>query len=217
MPLQRVPPGRAGLLWLRHRLAVARRGLDLLQRKQAILLQEAQRLRMRSDLTRREWREADAEARGWLLRAAAIGGTRALRLAESTRPAMITPRSTSVIGVRCAADPVVRLPDLAPASALGSPALRIAVAGYRRALPAAARHAAVSAAHAAVLAEVAATRLRVRALERRWIPQLESAMAGIQLQMAEIEDADVIRRRRMSTEDRRRGGRHDPADTAGGR
>jgi V/A-type H+-transporting ATPase subunit D len=216
MALQRVPPGRAGLLWLRHRLAVARRGLDLLQRKQVILMQEEQRLRMLEELTRREWSEADAQARRWLLRAAALGGDRAVRIARPLRPATVTPRWTTVIGVRCAADPVVRLPDPGDGVTLGSPALAAAAAAYRRALPAAARHAAVSAAYAAVRNEVGATRQRVRALERRWIPQLESAMAGIRLQMAELEDADAIRRRRVSTVDRREE-RHDRADTAGSR
>jgi V/A-type H+-transporting ATPase subunit D len=210
MALRRIPPGRAGLLWLRHRLAVAHRGLDLLQRKQAILLQEAQRLRMLSDVTRREWREADAEARAWLLRAAATGGARAVRHALPGEAATITPRWTSVIGVRCAADPVVLLPDACDGAVFRSPALAEAVAGYRRALPAAARHAAASASYAAVRAEVTATRQRVRALERRWIPQLESAMAVVRLQMAELEDADAIRRRRMSTVEVR----HDRTDTA---
>jgi vacuolar-type H+-ATPase subunit D/Vma8 len=68
---------------------------------------------------------------------------------------------------------------------------------YRRALTAAARHAAVVAAVAAVESEIATTRQRVHALERRRIPQLEAAAARVRLQMAELEDADAVRRRRV--------------------
>jgi hypothetical protein len=38
----------------------------------------------------------------------------------------------------------------------------------------------------------------VRALERRWIPSLETAMTGIRLQMSELDDADAVRRRRAA-------------------
>jgi V/A-type H+-transporting ATPase subunit D len=201
MPTVRVPPGRAGLLWLRHRLGVARRGLDLLQRKQVILLQEAHRLRMLREVTGREWRDADREGRRRLVRAAALGGDRAVRLAVPSARAVLKPRWTSVIGVAVPAEPVLALPDPDEGAAP-------AAAAYRRALAAAARHAAVAAAHTAVEDEITITRQRVQALERRWIPQLETASAGIQLQMAELEDADAVRRRRALRTDGRRGDGH---------
>jgi V/A-type H+/Na+-transporting ATPase subunit D len=205
--LHRVPPGRAGLLWLRHRLDTAGRGLNLLRRKQAILLQEAHRLRILTEVTRREWHDLDRAGRRWLLRAAVLGGGRAVRFAVPSGRAMLSPRSTTVIGVRCPAEPGVELPDPVEGPVVAGPAVGAAVAAYRMALPAAARHAAVAAAHAAVADEIVQTRQRVRALERRWIPQLEAALAGIRLQMSELEDADAVRLRKAAGADARRGGR----------
>jgi V/A-type H+-transporting ATPase subunit D len=194
--LDRVPPGRAGLLWLRHRLTVARRGLDLLRRKQMVLAKELERLREEVVSTGEAWRLADAHGRLWLVRGAAVGGTDAVRAALPATPAVVTPHRTTVVGVSCPTEPDVQLPapdrDAAPAS----PAIEAATAAYRRALPAAARHAAAVAAVGAVEAEMVTTRQRVHALERRWIPRLETATARLRLQMAELEDADAVRRRR---------------------
>ena len=50
-----MPPGRAGRLWLTRRLAVARRGADLLDRKLRILLSETARLRDAAARTATEW------------------------------------------------------------------------------------------------------------------------------------------------------------------
>jgi len=201
--LRRVPPGRAGALWLRHRLAVAGRGVDLLQQKLVILLQEGQRLRMLAEVTRREWAEADREGRQWLLRAAALGGDRAVRLATLPDPAEVTLRWTAVIGVRCPGEPVVGLPVLRTDRAPPGTAVALAQSAYRRAAQIAARHAAIAAARAAVDAEAAATRQRVRALERHWVPQLRVALVRVHLQMAELEDADAVRRRRARAPSRR--------------
>jgi V/A-type H+-transporting ATPase subunit D len=205
--LHRVPPGRAGLLWLRHRLDTAGRGLNLLRRKQAILVHEAHRLRLRAEATRREWRDHDREGRRWLVRAAALDGGRAVRFAVPSGRAGLNPRSKTVIGVGCPAEPAVDLPEPVDGPVVAGPATAAAVAAYRRALPAAARHAAVAAAYAAVEEEIVLTRQRVRALERRWIPQLEAALAGIRLQMSELEDADAVRLRKASETEARMGGR----------
>ncbi|GAA1031824.1 hypothetical protein GCM10009557_28300 [Virgisporangium ochraceum] len=196
MTLERLPPGRAGLLWLRHRLAVARRGLDLLRHKQVVLAREAERLRYSSSVTREEWRAADAAGRRLLLWAAVVGGAYAVRTARPVGPAVVTPTWITVIGVRCPGDPVVRLPAPDGAGATRSPLVDAAAGDYRRALTAAARHAAMAAAVAAVEAEIATTRQRVHALERRWIPRLEDAAKGVRLQMTELEDSDAVRRRR---------------------
>ncbi|HSO55578.1 MAG TPA: V-type ATPase, D subunit, partial [Actinomycetes bacterium] len=51
-----VPPGRAGRLWLRGRLATAERGLDLLDRKLRILRREQERLRLLERRTAEELR-----------------------------------------------------------------------------------------------------------------------------------------------------------------
>ena len=75
-----VPPGRAGRLWLTRRLAVARRGADLLDRKHRILLAVTARLRDAAAQTAAEWDRCCADAERWLLRASMLGGERAIRL-----------------------------------------------------------------------------------------------------------------------------------------
>ena len=56
MPITaRVPPGRAGRIWLRRRLATARRGRDQLDRKLRILQPELQRQRIRAARSHEEW------------------------------------------------------------------------------------------------------------------------------------------------------------------
>lgn len=197
----RIPPGRAGVLWLRRRLAVAERGTTLLHQKLTLLAELAGRLRDQRDTTAHNWQTVDGQARTWLLRAAMLGGERTLRLAAGTGQLTVEPRWTTVMGLRYPAEPVVHLPPLLPAS--GSAALVRAQQLYRDAAVAAARHAAAAAALAAVETETLATRRRVRALDRHWIPRLGEALTAAQLQLAEAEGADAVRRRRAAA---RRGG-----------
>lgn len=192
----RVPPGRAGLLWLRHRLAIATRGVDLLQRKLAILSTEEQRLRLLTGHTAQQWEEDAARADRWLVRAALLGGQPTLRMAALRPTAEVTPTWTVVMGVRYPAEPDCRLPDRpSDAPPVGTAALVIAERAYREAVPAALRHAAATAALRCVEVEVATTRQRVRALEQHWIPRLQAALALARLQMEELEHSDTVRRR----------------------
>lgn len=78
-----VPPGRAGRLWLRRRLATAEHGLDLLDRKLRLLRQEQDRLAAVAAQTGERWAETMAEAEIWTFRVATLGGERALRLGAS--------------------------------------------------------------------------------------------------------------------------------------
>ncbi|MFB9839410.1 V-type ATP synthase subunit D, partial [Actinoallomurus acaciae] len=75
--LTRVPPGRAGRLWLHRRLIIAQRGVDLLQRKLRILVRDHHRLASEAERTGRDWAAAcaDADERG--LRACLADGRRA--------------------------------------------------------------------------------------------------------------------------------------------
>jgi V/A-type H+-transporting ATPase subunit D len=193
--LRQLPPGRAGVLWLRHRLAVAQRGADLLQQKLAILTIEAQRLELLLQRTERDWRERARAAEEWLVRAALSGGQRAIRLASPAPSATAEPAWTTVMGVRYPAEPSCHLPEESPdAAGPGPSALTEAQHAYREAVPAAVRHAAAAAAGRRVAAEIATTRQRVRALERHWIPRLQAALAAAELQMEELEHADAVRR-----------------------
>ena len=81
MTALRVPPGRAGALLLRRRLAVAEAGADLLTRKLSMLSVERVRLSAAADQAARRWRDASVEAQRWLERSAMLTGDRGLRLA----------------------------------------------------------------------------------------------------------------------------------------
>jgi len=197
----RTPPGRAGATWLRHRLAVAERGSDLLRQKLTMLVRDQDRLHRDRDLAAREWADTDRTARSLLSLAAALDGDRAVDVALDVPPLSVDPQWTTVMGVRYPTAPGVNL-AVDPHPGRG-PALVLAVDAYRAAATAAARSATATAAAAKVDAEVAAARQRVRALDRHWIPRLRTALATVNLQMAELETADTARRTRAVTRDRR--------------
>ena len=187
-----VPPGRAGRLWLDRRLAVARRGADLLDRKHQILLAETSRLADAAARTAAEWERCCADAERWLLRAAMLGGERAVRLAADGSAADVTVSYGVTMGVRHPDGATCRVPVSAT---WDGPALAAAREAHGRALEAAVRHAAADAAFRAVEAETLATRYRLRAVRDRWIPRLEQALAEVTLALEEQELADSARLR----------------------
>lgn len=100
------------------------------------------------------------------------------------------------LGVTYPSDVEVRLPPtpdlVAPG---GSAALPQAAAAYGRAVEAGARLAASRSALERMDAELAATARRLRALERRWIPAHEDALAKRTLELDETEREDALRGR----------------------
>ena len=78
----RIPPGRAGRLWLERRLATAQHAGKLLTQKLAILNREEQRLVQRAEEGTGQWRRLCTESETWTLRAAVLSSRRALRLAS---------------------------------------------------------------------------------------------------------------------------------------
>lgn len=192
----RHPPGRGGRIWLRHRLAAARRGADLLDSKLRILRREEQRFAVLAERTRLEWEASVAEAERWLLRAAVLGGQRGVRADPGDSPAAVDVAWASVMGVRYPARAAVRLPEELPRSPVAATAaLPMARAAYRRALEAAVAHAAADGAARVVSAEVRTTRLRLRAIQDRWVPRLEQALAGVEASLLEAEGAENVRLR----------------------
>ena len=187
-----VPPGRAGRLWLTRRLAVARRGADLLDRKLRILREETRRLRDAAAQSAADWDRCCADAERWLLRASMLGGERAIRLAAGGPAADVTISYGSTMGVRYPDGAACRIP--APAEWDG-PALTATRQAHGRALTAAVRHAAAAEALRVVEAEMLATRYRLRAVKNRWIPRLEQALAEVSLALEEQELADTARLR----------------------
>jgi V/A-type H+-transporting ATPase subunit D len=194
--LAKVPPGRAGRLWLRHRLAIARRGRDQLDRKLRILTAERQRIRLRLDQRMREWETACAEASGWLLRLAVLGGQDAVRSAAAASPAEVRLTWRTTMGVLCPSDAVVNRPrsdlQLAPGNAVAQATVR----AYDAALLAGARAAATQEAARRVEAEITVTRQRVRALDKRWLPWLQDTLHQLDLSLEQAEQEDSTRLRR---------------------
>jgi len=187
-----VPPGRAGRLWLQRRLRVAERSAELLDRKLRILRLA---LDARLDAAARaaaDWDRCQAEAQRWLLRAALLGGERAIRVASDGRLADVTIEYGSVMGIRHPSGASCVFPEPATWDGL---ALAGARRAHRAALQAAVRHAAADEALRLIEAETLTTQRRLRAIKDRWIPRLQQALAEVTLAIEEQEIADAARLR----------------------
>ena len=69
------------------------------------------------------------------------------------------------------------------------------------------QYAAAAEALRVIEAEVLATRYRLRAIEDRWIPRLEQALAEVTLALEEQELSDAVRLRLAVSPERRLGAR----------
>lgn len=194
--LRHVPPGRAGLVYLRRRLTVAERGADLLDTKLRILQEEERRFALQVQRTEKVWVEAAREADRWGLRAGLIGGARGLRLADSERLGEIDVEWRSTMGVAHPVHARYRPPvlDYTTPEPISDPVWRSQRA-HVTALAAAAEHAAATTAHQAIARELEATRRRARALRDRWIPMMRQATAERRLRMEEQEHDEGVRLR----------------------
>ena len=187
-----VPPGRSGRIWLVRRLETARRGADLLDRKLRILQAELLRRQAAAADAAARWEHCQAEARGWLVRLTFLSGERAVRLAASGQAADVAVSYETTMGIRYPARVACSCP---PAGTWDGPVAAGCRDAHRAALAAAAQHAAAAAAVAAVDSEARATRTRLRAIEDRWIPRLERALAEVTFTLEELERADAARLR----------------------
>jgi V/A-type H+/Na+-transporting ATPase subunit D len=195
MPVRKIPPGRAGRLWLRRRLDTATRGRDQLDRKLRILIPERQRLRIQLDQRHAAWVSACTDARTWLLRASLLSGQDAILAAtggESVQAAVVW---TTAVGLNYPTD--VRLMGI-PTMPLVSvnAAVKPAATAYAAALLAGVRTAAASEALHRVDGEIAVTRRRLRAIEKRWLPWLHESLRALELSLEQAEQEDGVRLRR---------------------
>lgn len=86
------------------------------------------------------------------------------------------------------------VPALPPLSALGaSTAATIAADAWCEAVRAAARHAVAERANAELGAELARATRRLRALQKRWIPQYQTALAQLDLALDENQREQAAR------------------------
>jgi len=192
----RVPPGRAGILLLRRRLAVAEAGAALLTRKLFVLGVEAERLDARVRDTERSWHAAAATAQQLLDLAGRLGGDRAIRLAALPPETHLDVHCTTLMGLTYPEGVGCELPPRPPdAMAAAGATLLLAERAVREAVPAAARHAAGVQAADTVRREVDLTRQRLRALQHHLIPALRETLARQLRQVEEIEAADAVLRR----------------------
>jgi len=194
--LRRIPPGRAGRLWLRQRIHSARLAEDLLDRKLTALSVEQQRFRLIEERTHERWRRSWRTADAWAVRSSLLCGQEELRLAAVGPEAEVTVDWASVMGARFPARAIGTVRPASPhARGPSSAALVGATAAYATALEAAVEHAAATTACAVVDAEIAATRRRLHALANRWRPRLEEASRRLSHELEETERAETFRLR----------------------
>jgi V/A-type H+-transporting ATPase subunit D len=174
---------------------VARRGAELLDEKQRALMRERRRLQPLAAEARRDWERLAVAAERWLTRAAVLGGQHQTELARTgSGPAEVTVRWRAILGVPCPFDAHVAVPVQAELSARGGSAALLAAAdAHRRAVHAAVNLAMLEGALQRVEAELRATTLRRNAIEHRWIPAHEEALAALDLTLEELEREDAVR------------------------
>jgi V/A-type H+-transporting ATPase subunit D len=192
----RVPPGRAGRTWLVGRLEIARRGAELLDRKRQALLREQARVSAEAGAARRAWRESAASAELWSARAALLDGAGRLELLARhvDGEATLAVTWSNLMGARLPGVDLIAVPDSPPVSALGgSSAAVIAARACGEAARAAARCAVAERAEVELTAELHRTARRLRALQERWIPQHQEALARLDLALDENQREQATR------------------------
>jgi V/A-type H+/Na+-transporting ATPase subunit D len=200
----RHPPGRAGRPWLVHRLEVARRGAELLDDKYRALVHERTRLQPLLASAQEEWELAAREADRWLARATVLAGARQL---ERLRDAAVPPAEVeihwqTVVGLRCPAQArLAACPEPERTVLAGSAAALSALQAHRVALLAAVKCASVQGTVRRVESELRLTAVRRNAIERRWIPAHEQALAALELTLEEFEREDAARVRNLVRRD----------------
>jgi V/A-type H+/Na+-transporting ATPase subunit D len=192
----RIPPGRAGRTWLVRRLEIARRGAELLDRKRQALLGEQTRVRAEAANAQRAWHDAAKSAALWTTRAAMLDGAGRLELLARhvDEQASLQLSWSNLMGARLPTAEQVNVPTPPALSALGgSSATVIAARACCEATRAAARYAVAERADAELSAELGRAARRLRALQQRWIPQHEQALARLDLALDESQREQAAR------------------------
>ena len=189
----RSPAGRAGRLWLRHRIAVADRGATELERKVQLVSTEVRRLRAQVDHCSAQWRTACAEADRWMLRAGFVGGIDSVRQARTT-PVEVAMTWTTTMGVRHPGGATIE--SSAPPDAGMSAAVLEARRAFATALRASVDVAAAQSALATLEAALLTTRRRARVLRRHWLPRLQAQLHTLEIALEQAEQEDQARLRR---------------------
>ncbi|WP_406830664.1 V-type ATP synthase subunit D [Pedococcus sp. KACC 23699] len=193
--LRGVPPGRAGRLWLRRRLATATRSRGQLDRKLHLLTAERRRLACLEEEHRAEWERTCTLGATWLDRVALLSGRDGIRTARGSGSLLAQVRWTTTAGVSYPVMVTVSEPSATVPAYHATTALAPAIAAHRAAVRAGA---ALGAAQAGLLRldhEIALTRRRLRALDTRWVPQLEESLRLLEAALEQLEREDWARLR----------------------
>lgn len=192
----RIPPGRAGRTWLIARLEAARRGAELLDRKRSALLRERSHSVDVAAQARRAWQDAAAELTEWTSRAAMLDGAGRLELLARhvDGEASLQLSWSNLMGARLPVAEEVVVPDPPPLSALGGSSAAVIVARLcAETVRAGVRHAVAERANAELSNELARATRRLRAVQDRWIPQHEEALARLDLALDEGQREQAAR------------------------
>jgi len=175
----RIPPGRAGRLWLLRRLDVARRGADVLDQKRQTLLREQGRLAEHFSAATAEWERQAAAAAEWNERALTIAGPRRLLVSALHRRGRVevSVEWRNMLGVVVPASASVEIGSSPDFVALGG--------GASVALAAQAHERALVAAHALAPARI---EVRVRAGGGR--PRLRGLSVGEEVGVAQLDSIE---------------------------
>lgn len=192
----RIPPGRAGRLWLTARIETARRASELLEQKRHVLLGAERAAAERATAAADVWAARADEAARWLERAAVQDGERPLRIARAHVGAAADVRLAwrTAMGVSVPDTASIELPPAVDPSVVpGGSAVVLALAAHRDALEAALEAAASRAAHDRLATELSATVRRLRAIESRWLPQHVQALAELEQALDENDRVEGVR------------------------
>ncbi len=136
------------------------------------------------------WASAATNAERWGSRAAALGGSTAVRIAagDIAGQGTVSISWRNTMGTRHPDEVRCELPTLAPSVAAASnAAIAPAATAHGRALQAAAEHAVASAALREIEIELASTQRRLRAIEHHRLPALQSQLHELVLRLDELE------------------------------
>jgi vacuolar-type H+-ATPase subunit D/Vma8 len=145
---------------------------------------------------RAAWQDASTQAALWSDRAAVLDGAGRLDLLarHAHQQASLELSWSNLMGARIPAIEAAAVPDPPPVSALGgSSAAAIGASRSCEAVRAAARYAVAQRAERELSAELTPAARRLRALRDRWIPQHEAALARLDLDESEREQAARVR------------------------
>jgi V/A-type H+-transporting ATPase subunit D len=175
---------------------IAKRGADLLDRKRQALMRERARVHVEALDANRAWRHAVDDAERWSARSLMLDGAARLELLarHATASASLALSWSNLMGAELPSVHEVSVPEPPPLSALGgSAAAVVAARAWGEATLAATRYAVAAHADAELSAELARATRRLRALEKRWIPEHERLLAQLDLALEENQREQATR------------------------